>query len=193
MTEQRRMSPMTALFIGLFGLGVVTVGSAAAVIIYSLSIAESKIDKVFSLAENTVANLPEVIEALPENVTALLGRRAPEYIDNVSVDAKLVNDRHGGAYPVVAVNNKGGEVISMLAIRVVALDERGDPVREWTEVVATPLGFNNDLRGPLWPHKVRQVPLRGCRHSGTGGGSDLHTATYEISELRLWEPESAGA
>jgi hypothetical protein len=131
--------------------------------------------------------LPELIEALPPAVGDLLNdRRAPEYTANLKVDVKLATDERDRLRPVMTIRNDGDEVVSMLAVRVAAL--RGDavPIREWTEVAATPIAIDHDWRGPLMPHTTRHVVLSGyC--SLPGDAADYLTPAYEISEIRVWE------
>jgi len=75
----------------------------------------------------------------------------------------------------------------MLAVRVAALNDQGLPVREWTELVATPIAIE-DWRGPLFPNKTRYVVVQaGWR----GFGMDRlvsFTGVAEVSEIRVWHP-----
>ena len=75
-----------------------------------------------------------------------------------------------------------------MAVRVAALNEDQTPIREWTEVVATPLAIDDDWRGPIMPGETRYIVL-----SSGWRGLSLEDAgkirgVVEISEMRIWEP-----
>ena len=190
MNNPTRMSPMTALFLGIFGVGGVGIAAGAAVVLYSLRILDSKAAALIGFAEHTVASLPDLIDALPPAIGDVLNdRRAPDYAPNLEVSVRFVaNEPSEGLRPVVTMTNKGSEVVSMLAVRVAALDARKVPVREWTEVVATPIAADDNWRGPLMPGAIRHVVLSNWRH-GPADKIDSLTAASEISELRVWEPK----
>ena len=189
MNASRGMSPLTALFIGIFGVGALTIAGVSSVVLYAMRIADHRITDVLGLAENTIAGLPELIDSLPPAIGDLLNdRRAPEYAASLDVDVTFVTDeRSGRIHPVMTIANKGDEVVSMLAVRVAALKANGVPIREWTEVVATPIAIENDWRGPLMPHATRHVVLSRCSGFPVKN-ADAVTAVYEISEVRVWEP-----
>ena len=189
MNSPTRMSPITALFLGIFGVGGVGIAAGAAVLLYSLRILDSKTTALIGLAEHTVASLPDLIDSLPPAIGDILNdRRAPDYAPNLDVNVRFVaNEPSEGLRPVVTITNKGTEVVSMLAVRVAALDARKVPVREWTEVVATPIAADDNWRGPLMPGAIRHVVLSNWRH-GPADKIDSLTAASEISELRVWEP-----
>jgi len=189
MNASRGMTPLTALFIGIFGVGALTIAGVSSVVLYAMRIADHRITDVLGLAENTIAGLPELIDSLPPAIGDLLNdRRAPEYAASLDVDVTFVTDERGGRiHPVMTIANEGDEVVSMLAVRVAALKANGVPIREWTEVVATPIAIENDWRGPLMPHATRHVVL--SRYSGFPvKNADAVTAVHEISEVRVWEP-----
>lgn len=191
MMGQNRMSPMTAMFIGLFGVGAVGIASGATIVLYGMRIIDSKANALVGFAEHTVAGLPELIESLPPSLADILSdRRAPEYASNVEMKLNFVpSERKGGLQPVMSITNKGNEVISMLAVRVAALDGRLVPIQEWTQVVATPIAVDDDWRGPLFPGATRHVVMSSWRTVKADQGSDL-TGAVEISELRVWQPKN---
>ena len=194
MNTHTRMSPLTALFLGIFGVGGVGIAAGAIVVLYSLRILDNKASALIGFAEHTVESLPELIDALPPAIGDVLNdRRAPDYAANLDVSVRFVaNEQSEGVRPVVTVINKGKEVVSMLAVRVAALDARKVPVREWTEVVATPIAADDDWRGPLMPGATRHVVLSSWR-SFPADKIEILSAAPEISELRVWEPkQSAG-
>ena len=190
MNTHTRMSPITALFLGIFGVGGVGIAAGAMVVLYSLRILDSKASALIGFAEHTIESLPELIDALPPAIGDVLSdRRAPDYAANLDLSVRFVaNEQSEGVRPVVTVTNKGKEVVSMLAVRVAALDARKVPVREWTEVVATPIAIDDDWRGPLMPGATRHVVLSSWR-SFPADKIEALSAAPEISELRVWVPK----
>jgi len=178
---------MTALFLGLFFVGAVTIASAATVILYGMRIVDSNASALIHFAGNTVEGLPELVQSLPPAIGDLLhDRRAPDYAGKINVDVKLTTDDESGAVrPVLTIKNKGDEVVSLLAVRVAALDANGVPRSDWTEVVATPLAIDDDWRGPLMPGSTRYVVLSG--HRSLAGKAGSLTAVAEIGDVRVWE------
>ena len=189
-TPRTRMSPMTALFLGMFFVGGLTIASATAVVLYSMRILDHKAASLLNFADHTVAGLPELLKSLPPALADILhDRRAPEYASKIDVKVKFIDDETSGALrPVLTVKNTGEEVVSLLALRVAAIDANGTPRNDWTEVVATPLSIDNDWRGPLMPGATRHVVLSGCR--SLAGKSDTLAAVAEIGDVRVWEAEA---
>ena len=190
MMGQNRMSPLTALFIGIFGAGAVGIVSGSAIVLYGMRIVDTKASTILGLAQNTVEGLPELIQSLPPAIGDLLNdRRAPEYAAEIDLEANFVPDEQsGGVLPALKITNRGSEVVSMLAIRVAALSTNNMPLREWTEVVATPIAIEDDWRGPLFPGNSRHVRLSpGWRRFAPEDDGAL-TAAVEISEIRIWQP-----
>ncbi|MDO8630054.1 MAG: hypothetical protein Q7R41_06130 [Phycisphaerales bacterium] len=192
MNNPTRMSPLTALFLGIFFVGAVTIGSAATVILYGMRIIDSKASALIRFAGNTVEGLPELVQSLPPAIGDILhDRRAPDYAGRISVDVKLSADEASGTVrPVLTVKNGGDEVVSLLAVRVAALDAGGVPVKDWTEVVATPLAIDDDWRGPLMPGATRYVVLSGSR--SLAGKAGTVTAVAEIGDVRVWVGSGEG-
>ncbi len=193
MSQSVRMSPLTAFFIGLFFCGAVAIASGAAVVLYGLRVAETQASRILGLAGDTLGNLPEVIEALPPALTELLNdRRAPEYAANIDVSAVFRRDaKTQRLHPVITVKNHGDKVVSLLTVRVVALDSNGVALRDWTQVVATPIGVDHDWPGPLLPNMPRHMVVNGgCGHygatvEGMGEAVDFKAA-IEIADVRVW-------
>ena len=194
MTAQTRMSPLTALFIGLFGVGGVIIACSSAIVLYSMAIIDSRASEILGLADTTVEKtvdaLPQILESLPPAIEDLheMGR-APEYVDQLDVGVDFVVDsRSKGLRPVLTIVNRGDRVVSMLAVRVAALNESGLPIREWTEVVATPIAICDEWRGTLFPGATRHVVLSsGWRGIPIEKARNI-TGAAEISEIRLWNP-----
>jgi hypothetical protein len=135
-----------------------------------------------------------LIESLPPVFADLLhDRRAPEYVANIDVSASFVaeeTERGRRMRPVLTITNRGNEVVSLLAIRVAALNAEGMPVAEWTQVAATPTAIDDDWRGVLMPNKTRHIVVSDYPRL-TGQVGDL-TAAVEVSELRVWTPQQQG-
>ena len=190
MNGQKRMSPWTALFLGLFGVTAVGITAGSLVVLYGMHIVDGKASTVIGLARNTIDGLPDLVDSLPVVVAdALSDRRAPEYASNLEIDVNLIGgQREGSVYPVLTITNQGDEVVSMLAVRVAALNAANVPVRDWTQVVATPVAIDDEWRGPLFPHSTRHVVFSRCGETRLSANVGAFTATTEISELRVWEP-----
>ena len=189
MTAQTRMSPLTAMVIGIFGIGGVTIASATAVVLYSLSVVDKNLSVLIGIAENGVDSLPEVLKSLPDLADTLAGQRMFDYAEELEIEVHFTpSSREGRIRPVMTVTNRGREVVSTLALRVAAVTASGIPIHEWTEVVATPIALVDEWRGPLMPGATRHVilPSRRLREDMPNN----MTAMTEISELRIWDPTS---
>ncbi len=189
MVSRDRMSPFSALFLGIFGVGAVTIAASAGIVLYGMRIIDTTASSQLWFAEHTIEGLPELIDSLPPTLADLLSdRRAPDYAGSIDLDAKFITDeRSGGLRPVMTITNNGDEVVSMLAVRVAALNDTGAPVREWTEVVATPIAIDDNWRGPLMPNATRHVVISSWRHIPKDRTDHIFAAA-EISELRIWKP-----
>ena len=191
LNNPQRMSPLTALFFGIFGVGAIGVASVTTVVLYGMSIVKNNAEVITSIVEDTVKDLPDLIEKAPALVDAIGGRRVPGYTENVDVQLNFVMDkRSGGLRPVMAITNNGDEVVTMLAVRVAALSEDNIPLGEWTEVVATPLSIDDNWRGPLYPGSTRYVRLSGRWRSIPADLAEGITGAVEIADIRLWEEGS---
>ena len=190
MNEQRRMSPVTAFFLGIFGVVGVVIVSATLLTTYAMYIVDSKTDGVLGFAKTTIEGLPDLVDSLPPALGELLNdHREPEYASNIKIDVQMITDeRTNTVRPVLTITNEGDEVVSMLAVRVAALNSNGVPVGDWTQVVATPIAIEDEWRGPLFPHTTRHVVC--SRYGGSRSVSakiDVRPVA-EISELRIWVP-----
>jgi len=191
MGPQGRMSPLSAFFFGLFGVGAVTITGVTSIVLYGMRVIDKRSDAIFGIVGSTVEHLPDLMEQLPKALGDLLqDRRAFEYAPNIEVAAKfLFDEKRDRVRPSLVITNKGSEVISLMAVRVAALNAQKDAVAEWTETVATPIGIADEWRGPLAPGATRYVVLHG---DWSVQRSDMATLTpsIEVSELRIWTPGS---
>ena len=191
LNSPQRMSPLPAFFFGMFPVATIAVASVTTVALYGLSIIKNNAEVITNIVEDTVKDLPDLIERAPALVDAIGGRRVPGYAENVDVQLNFVMDkRSSGLRPVLAITNNGGEVITMLAVRVAALSKENIPLAEWTEVVATPLSIDDHWRGPLYPGNTRYVRLSGRWRSIPAEMAEGITGAVEIADLRLWEESS---
>lgn len=182
-----RMSPFTAFFLGLFGVAAVGLIAATAITLSAVHTIDKQATSIVGFVANSIDGLPELIDSLPPALGDILDdRRAPEYAAEIAIKVNLITDDRGHLRPVMTIENKGGEMITMLAVRVAALNADNVPVREWTEVVATPIAIDHDWRGPIMPGKVRHVVgSRAYRGGPIDKLSKLSVAT-EISDIRVW-------
>lgn len=188
MVPHQRMSPFTAFFLGLFGLGAVGLVCGAAVVVYTLNMLDGQLGAVVGVVGKGLENLPALMENLPPAAADVLAdRRDPNYRSNIDVEASLVYDeRREAVRPVVTVTNRGGEMVTLLAIRVVALDSNKRPIAEWTEVAATPLAIDDEWRGPLAAGETRHV-LAHARRCGADAKDVASLATrVEVGDIRVW-------
>ncbi len=205
MNVSQRMSPLTAFFLGLFGLGSVLVAVAGAIVLYGIRIVDTRSEGIQDLAKTVMADMPEVVNGvlvgLPEFVSELppaaadifSHERVPSYVKNLDVSVQFVpHSRHEGLRPVVRVVNNGQEVVAWLSVNVVAVDKNGLPIRGWSDVVATSFTLPdcNELRGPLFPGQQRYAFLKGVVNDKPLDVDGL-TAKIEITDVRLWQQEKS--
>ena len=122
MSQNSRMSPWTAFFIGAWSFGVAAIAAGAGITLHAMAVIDDKASMVLDLASNTIADLPELVEALPTALGEILhDRRAPEYIEKLAIDADFVPGRRSDGMTVaLTIKNTGSKVVSLLAVRVAA-------------------------------------------------------------------------
>jgi hypothetical protein len=189
---------LSAPFYGFFGFLITTVVCVTGLGVYGMWIAENKVDRVFSTGERLIAGIPEWLNALPEwdealppaMADALHDRREPDYRQHVDVAVRLVPERYRAnrQHAVVEVTNNGTDTISLMALRIVITDEDGVPVYERAAYVATPLTIEGEWRGPLLPDSTRKFTVRVFTDE-----PDEYEASYEVTEIRIWDPAAAAA
>lgn len=180
----RRMSALSAAIFGVTAVVMTVIASVTAVVFYGLTMVDRKTDTLTETARALLEELPAIRAALPPALAdAVSDVRRPEYAPRLKIEVGLpqASDRGRRVEPVISVENTGDEVVSMLALRIVALNSAGAPIREWTEYLATPLAIEDEWRGPLLPSSTRRAVLnRSCP-------KDTASVEYEVTELRVWE------
>jgi hypothetical protein len=186
---RKRLSFPSILAISLAGVIATTIVSVSGIAVYGLRVIDKKSDSLISLVGDAARSLPEFRKALPPFLAdAIDDERRPDYLKDLDVSVRLgkKDRRHGSRRAIVEVSNHGDAVVSLLSMRVVGLDEDGDPVDERNTWVATPLQIEDEWRGPLLPHETRRFPVHWRR------GSDTVDVTYEITDIRIWRGGDAG-
>ncbi len=183
---RRRMGFFSVTIMSLSAVIITAIVCASGLGLYSLGIIDAKADSVTGLVEETLRQLPELRAALPPVLAdAWDDVRSPEYLSNVAimVHPSQTSDRYGRRRAVVKVENTGDRVISLLSMRIVGVDEAGDPVSECNTWAATPIQADEDeWRGPLMPHETRKFIVR---YYCDDAGVDYE---HEVTELRVWQP-----
>lgn len=180
---KHRMSPLTALFLGATMTIVTIVVSVSMITLYGMNLGSRWGNDLIALTAQTIDGLPEIASSLPPILAdALNDRRAPEYVDRLRAEVEPVPaPKPPGWRPVVAIENRGDRMVTLLSLRVVALDDDGVPVAEWSEYAATPAAVDHDWRGPLMPRSTRRFAVGGCRLPSAAA-----TAELEITDIRVW-------
>lgn len=183
MVVRKRLSFLSVAFICLTAIIVTTVVTASGVAVYGIRMLDAKTETLVGLVREAAGSLPEFRESLPPALADTLDDvRRPDYVKELDISVRLAGiDRRGRARAVVEVANRGDEVVSLLSMRVVGLDDEGDPLIERNTWAATPLQIDDDWRGPILPNETRRFPVRFCR-----GNEEVVGLTHEITDIRLW-------
>ncbi len=185
--KKRTFLSTLALGVSLFGATVVV--CATMVVLYGMNIADRRTDGILAGAGDLLRGLPEARKALPPAIADIFDdRRVPDYARQIQVAGKIVRRRLEDRWPSVAieVKNDGGEMVTLLSLRVVLLDADDHPVAEWNEWAATPLAIDDeDWRGPILPGSTRRL----VTHPGGRLRSlpaDAQHVGVEVSDIRVW-------
>lgn len=184
---RRRMSFFSVLVVSLTAIIVTTIASAAGIGVYGLRVVDKKSDSLLGLVQQAAISFPEFCQTLPPVLAdALDDTRRPDYLEYLDVTVRKIegDGRSDRRWAVVRIENLGDEIVSLLSMRIVGLDDNGDPVAECHTWAATPLQIEDDWRGPLLPHATRRFSVRGCN------GHRSVRLTYEITDIRVWNPSS---
>ncbi len=185
----------STLVAGVSAIVVVGVICTAGIGFYGLNIADRKSDNLMQFARNLVGDMPELIAALPPIVGDVLSdERRPEYADHIQVTATMPEFGSGrrGRCPIIEVRNTGPEVVSMLSMRVVVLNEHGNPIADFNEWAASPIAGDRDWRGPLLPDAKRVFSADSFWIATKSERSNL-SVDVEITDVRVWKPTRKAA
>ena len=180
----RRHGFLAAVAYGVFGTLTAIVVCATGLGVYALHVADDKADRLLSAGAGVFTSLPEIQESLPPVLSDMLqDRRSPSYREQVDLNCRLVASTDGRPYNhvVIEATNHGPATITLMALRVVLVDDEGVPVRAMSTYAATPATIENDWRGPLLPGSTRQ-----CSFNVYGDARGLKPI-MEVTDLRVWE------
>ncbi len=188
----RRMSPLSALFFSFAAVAISLIGTVLVLGVYGISVVDQKASQVLNVAGHTIESLPDLIEAVGPATSELLGDRAPAYKEHIKIEAAFVTDEEGRyTRPALTITNNGDQVVTLMSVRVAALNSSGVPVENWTDVVATPLGVD-DWPGQLHPGDTRHFLMRRWSRGKIAAGETL-TPSVETTELRIASPSAGSA
>ena len=186
---RRRMGFFSVSVVCVSAILMTTIVCATGLAFFGLSVVDGKADTLKGLVTETLHELPAICESLPPALAdAVDDTRCPEYLDNLGIQVHAVasNERYGYNKAVVQIENKGDKIVSLLTMRIVGVDEKGDPISETNAWAATPIQTcDRDWRGPLLPHETRKFIVR---YYG-----DIKDVNYEheVTELRVWQRDSS--
>jgi hypothetical protein len=170
-----------------FSAVIITIAvCCTAVVLYTVHLAGEKSERLVMLAESAVKGLPDLAKSLPPVLSDMLDdHRQPDYAGKLDISAKVspYPGRHSLTRTAIEITNNGQEVVSLLSLRIILFDEKGQLVCESQEWAATPLATDGEWRGPIMPgsHRYFAAP---CMYGGDSA-EGLH-AQVEITELRVW-------
>ena len=185
---RKRMSFLSVTVISLTSLCITLIFCASGIALYGMRLLDKKSDTLVGLVGQVAENLPELRAALPPALAdAIDDERRPDYRENLIITARLVqpDDHRGYSRAIVSVENTGDHVVSLLGLRLVGLDQAGDPISEQDAWAATPLQIKDDWRGPLQPHEKRLFPIYWYRNSQPA------EVSVEVTDIRVWRGPTA--
>ncbi|UCD48521.1 MAG: hypothetical protein JSW27_13410 [Phycisphaerales bacterium] len=184
----RKHSFLSSAASGISAIVITVIVCGTLALLYTVHLASDKSEHLITLAQSAVRGLPEFQRSLPPALADMLNdRREPSYAGKLAITAKVVSrpGSHGRTRTAIEVVNNGDEVVSLLALRVVLLDENDQLITESQEWAATPVAIEDEWRGPLMPgSKRRFVCHRSCPYEV--GPLDTIKPEIEITELRVW-------
>jgi hypothetical protein len=190
----RKHTFLSALALGLSAIVIALIVSCTVVIIYGMHFAGEKSEQLVALVEDAVRGLPSLQKSLPPAFADMLDdHRQPEYSSQLDITAKTapVPEQSGKVRTSVTVINKGQEVVSLLALRIVVLNGAGEIVGESNEWAATPFAADEGWRGPMLPGARRYFS---CSHNESRAVStDPLKTEVEITDIRIWSGEKEGS
>ncbi len=192
----RRPSAFATLFKSVAAVAITVILCASGVASYVISRFDSRAGDLIAVAGQALESLPATLQdAAPILADATKDRRDPAYARSLAIEATVVErgepdrvesaGRHARVRRIptrgmVEIENQGEQVVSVLALRLVSLDDDAHPLKDWTVYGATPLALDDEWRGPLFPGHKRRIPVY----------ADAAAASLEveIAELRVWDP-----
>lgn len=179
---QKRMGFLSVAVMSISGILITVIACASGVAIYGLRIVDRKTDSALSFVQELARQLPEIQKSLPPVLAdAINDERQPDYLPNLAVSVRMIEpSSRGWDQGVVEVTNKGDKIVSMLSLRVIGLNENGDPVIEENTWAATPIQADNDWRGPILPNETRRFPVHFYSRN------TLKNAKCEVTDIRIW-------
>ncbi len=190
---QKHRSFVSTLAWGASLIVVTAIAGGTLLAAYGLNVLDRKTSSVFDFAEAVIHGLPELADALPPVLAdAIRDERRPDYARELGVDVRLAESgrRRDCIRPVIELRNNGSEVVSLLSMRVVVLNARGEVVAELNEWAATPIAADHEWRGPLLPGAERHLAV-GTLFVGGDVNVDELQAKVEITDVRVWNPNAA--
>lgn len=178
---------LSAIAIGLSALVIAFIVSCTVVIIYGMHLVSQKTDRFISAAEGAVRRLPDLRKSLPPIlIDNLDDHRRPDYCKQIETytETKPLEGHEGMLQTTVKVINSGRETVSLLSLRVVILDSRGQILAESNEWAATPVTAEPEWRGPLQPRYMRYVGFTHRQNLPASLVKSLR-AEVEITDLRI--------
>jgi len=180
----KRMSALGVLFAGVSMVVITLILCGTAVTLYGMRVINLKTQSIGDFVATAAQSLDELRDALPPALAeAWQDRRRPDYLDELRVGVKLAGAEGRDERVVVDVENTGEEVVSLLSLRLIALDPKGSAIDDVNTWAATPMQLDDDWRGPILPHSTRRFPIYSMDLSGVG------SVTYEVSDIRVWGGE----
>lgn len=174
---------------GASAVAVTLIASGSLIVVYGMNIVDRKTGNLIEFVEQVVQGLPELASSLPPVLAdALNDERRPDYTRHLSVSGRMVSTRRGTVRPVITLENRGSEMVSMLSMRIVVLNEDGDPIAEVNEWGATPIAADDCWRGPLMPGSTRHFPVKRIYLRDDWSPEDLHVE-IDITDVRVWQGE----
>ena len=186
----RRHTFLSSVALGFSAMIITVAVCCTAVLLYTVHLAGEKSERLVMLAESAVKGLPDLAKSLPPVLSDMLDdHRQPDYAGKLDISAKVspYPGRHGVTRTSIEITNNGQEVVSLLSLRIILFDEKGQLVSESQEWAATPLATEGEWRGPIMPGSHRYF----VAHGMPGGDSveGLHPQ-IEITELRVWNGDT---
>lgn len=184
----KRFPFFSTIVLGISAFLITCVISGTVLLVYGIHVASDKTEDLFSLAEKTVQTLPDLHKALPPVVADVLNdRREPDYIRQLDIQARLeaVPGSPENVRLAFEVDNKGQEMVTLLALRVTVLTAQNQVAYETTHYAVTPVTADHEWKGPLLPGSHRRLIGSYCRRGLSVDLQELRTEV-EVTDIRIW-------